>query len=307
MRVLVVGGTGLIGSHAAEMLRSRGYAVSIASRSTRPQAGFFSTFGFVRGNYLGGLSTKDLASYQAIVFAAGSDVRHIPPGEDENEFWLRTQIEGVPRFAALAREAGVRIFVHVCSYYHQVAPELVGRSIYVWARALADARTRALDSDGFRVMTLNPSSVVGITPGSSDGKFHRLFAWAAGLRPDVPNIAPPGGANYVSATSLAEAIVSAIERGSPATAYLVGDENIDFRQLFKKIFVIAGNPAELQIVDQEHPLHPDIIFPPGRGATIAFDQTHVEPHLNYRRFDIDRELRNIWETLSRMGQLPGAI
>src|SRR5699024_7638789 len=116
-------------------------------------------FPAIQGDYAqGDFTAADLAGYDAIVFAAGNDPRHLTAGTDAEEFWQRTQSEGIPRFAELAKEAGVGRFVHVCSYYHHAMPELAVSNAYVAARKAADERVRALADATFNASTLNPPS-----------------------------------------------------------------------------------------------------------------------------------------------------
>src|SRR5690625_2984564 len=138
MKTLVIGGTGMIGTHIAAHLSAQGHEVTVAGRS-RPAPGTAATaYPALCGDYTtGGFTTEQLAPFEAVVFAAGNDIRHIPAGVEPAEFWEATQIGGVPRFAAAAKKAGVRRFVQIGSYYHQVLAELVETNEYVRAQALA--------------------------------------------------------------------------------------------------------------------------------------------------------------------------
>lgn len=40
------------------------------------------------GDYAeGGLTVEELVGFDAVVFAAGNDVRHVPEGEDDRAYW----------------------------------------------------------------------------------------------------------------------------------------------------------------------------------------------------------------------------
>ena len=81
MKILVIGGTGLIGGHAALCLQAQGNALSIAARKPASPASALAGFELLQGDYVAGDFTKaDLARFDAIVFAAGNDIRHLPPG-----------------------------------------------------------------------------------------------------------------------------------------------------------------------------------------------------------------------------------
>src|SRR5690606_9781821 len=123
MSVLVIGGTGMIGSHIATRLRDRGDTVTIASRSTEGPYDPPAISGILRAqiDYTDpALTAEVLRGYDAIVFSAGNDIRHVDAADESPEFWERVQSKGVPRFAEIAREAGVKRFVQIGSYYHQL-------------------------------------------------------------------------------------------------------------------------------------------------------------------------------------------
>lgn len=295
MKVLVVGGTGMIGSHVTRLLADRGYDVTVGARGEVAPDSLVSGFPVLTGDYTEGTFTEpELAAYDAVVFAAGQDIRHKPRDVDEAAFWDRVQGVGIPRFAELCKRAGVRRFVQVGSYYHQAMPELVARDPYVRARSLADERTRALADADFNASTINPPNIVGVVPGIALRRFAKLVQWADGGLPDVPDFAPSGGTNYLSVRSLAEAIAGALEHAEPGRAYLVGDENLTFTEFFQLVFDAAGSGRRLVERDAEHPFLPDAIIVPGRGTVLAYEPDPDETALlGYARRDVRRAVEEI--------------
>ncbi len=301
VKVLIVGGTGMIGGHAALHLKAQGADVTLAARKPPPPATPMRDFPVLIGDYARNtFSESDLEPFDAIVFAAGNDIRHLPKDVDEREFWRVTQIEGVPAFVALAKRAGVKRLVQLGSYYHQVMSHLVDASPYVRARSLADEGARALADRHFNVSTLNPPSIVGVIPGVPAKRYETLVSWAKGERPDIPDFAPAGGTNYMSVRSLAEAIWGALERAEAGKAYLIGDANLTFRDFFQKIFDAVGAGRTLVERDREHPILPDAFIIPGRGKVLAYEPDPAETTLlGYRRGDIDRAVAEIVRAVER--------
>lgn len=301
MKILIVGGTGMIGGHAAKFLREQGNDVTLAARKSAPAGTPMADMAVIFGDYSQGTFTeRDLEPFEAIVFAAGQDIRHIPKNVDENEFWRAMQIEGVPNFVGLAKRAGVKRLVQLGSYYHQVMPHLIGTNAYVRARSLADEGARAHATGDFNVSTLNPPSIVGAIPGIPAKRYETLTAWAKGERPDIPDYAPAGGTNYMSVRSLSEAIWGALQRAESGKAYLVGDANLTFREFFQKIFDAVGSDRKLIELDKEHPLLPDAFIVPGRGRILAYETDPAETALlGYRQGDIDRAVAEVIATVSR--------
>lgn len=297
MNILVLGGTGLIGGHAALHLASLGHSVTIAARKPPDVAAGspLAALPFLRIDYLADdIPHEPLARFDTLVCAAGNDIRHVPPGDDEAAHWQRANVKGVPRFFARARDAGIRQAVLIGSFYPQARPELVEKSTYVRGRKLADDGVRALASDSFQVCSINAPFVVGTVPGLVVPGLAAHAAYALGRLPEIPVLAPPGGVNFISTTSLSEAVAGATERGENGRAYLVGDENLSFADYFGEYFRAAGRSGQLAMIDREHSLLPDVILYAGRGGTIYYEPDARETKLlGYRRGDVRRTLREI--------------
>jgi nucleoside-diphosphate-sugar epimerase len=295
MKTLVVGGTGMIGAHIAENLHKHGHEVSVMSRSPELESDPPAISGMARivGDYIAGIDRDSLAPFTNVVFAAGQDIRHIDLERDTLELWLDIQGRAVPEFAAVARDAGVKRFVQIGSYYHHLYPEWAGRIPYVAGRKMADEGARALTTDGFAAITLNPPSIVGATPGTSLRRFSRMFSWLCGERPEEV-FAPKGGTNYMSVHALAEAARGAIERGKPGAAYLVGGENLTFREFFQMLADVAGSTITVDERDAECPFLPDRFIVQGRGNVVAYDVPEEEREiLGYPKGDVRSTLEEL--------------
>jgi nucleoside-diphosphate-sugar epimerase len=283
MKTLIVGGTGLIGNHVADLLTSQGHEVVIGARRKPAADSPVAAYPVLLGDYAADeYSEADLESFDAVVFAAGQDVRHADAAEQTDEFWARQQSEGVPRFFALAKRAGVRRGIQIGSYYHMCRPELVDRVPYVRARKLADERSRQLADADFNVSTLNASTVMG--PGQRNLRL--LLQWARGeLIGTIPDFAPNSSTNFISVRSVAEAVHGALEKAEPGAAYLLGDENHSYRDYFQLVFDLSGGGRTLTDVrDESHPFVAEMIVP--RGMSTTFDAQPAADALGFRLNDV---------------------
>ncbi|CAB3792672.1 hypothetical protein LMG28688_03588 [Paraburkholderia caffeinitolerans] len=295
MNILIIGGTGLIGGHAALYLKDQGNTVTLAARKPVAPGSALAQFAVLQRDYIAGDFTReDLARFDAIVFAAGNDIRHLPPGTDEAAHWERANVDAVPRFFELARAAGVKKAVLVGSFYPQVAPELVDTVPYVRSRHLADQRVRALATPEFSVCSVNAPFVVGSVPGLRNEMFAAYSSYAAGKIAGLPVYGPAGGSNFISTQSLSEAIWGALQRGASGKGYLVGDENLTFADYFAAFFRAAGNAQTVPSLDQEHPLLPDMAIYTGRGNVVSYEPDAADlALLRYRRGDIQRAVNEV--------------
>ncbi|MCH6231590.1 NAD-dependent epimerase/dehydratase family protein [Microbacterium sp. CFH 31415] len=294
---LVVGGSGLIGSQVVAELVARGRDVVVAGRHGARPDDPASIAGLPRlvGDYAdGGLSTAELRSVDEVVMAAGQDIRHVEASDEDGAFWDRVQRRGVPALAERARDAGVARFVQIGSYYHQYDPSFADRIAYVAARRDADERTRALTSESFAAITLNPPSIVGAATERARRRFARMAESLRGEGERPAAWAPPGGTGYMSVRSLAQAVAGALDRGEPGRAYLVGDESLSYREYFQLIVDVSGGSNRIGVQDAEHPLQPDRFIVQGRGATIAYEPgPDVVDVLRFDRRDVRRALAEI--------------
>jgi len=282
--VLIVGGTGLTGAHAALHLREVGHRVTLLSRSA-PALDCLRDFDHLAGNYVDDdLPVAVLGRFDQMVFAAGADIRQLPPGEDEATFFDRVNTQAIPRFFQRAKDAGIRRAVYVGTYYPQVVPEKINSNPYVRSRHFADQGLRALNCTSFNVCSLNAPFILGYVPGIALPHLQVLVQYAAGRLEGMPVVAPAGGVNHISSTSMSQAIDGALQRGIGGKAYLVGDENLSWKAYLELYFEAVGNPVNLQVSNDEHPLLPDMILYAGRNAVINYEPDDGE--LAYSRNNV---------------------
>lgn len=294
MKTLVVGGGGFIGGDAAICLAAQGHDVTIGGRRPAPAASPMANFPLLTGDFFeGGFTVDELRGFDAVIFAAGSDVRHITPGSTPEEHWVRANAQATPRFFERVRDAGVPRAVLVGSFYQQAASHLIEKVPYIAARNTADLAVRALASDTFKVNSVNPSYVIGAVPGVIQEAFVAYLMYGLGTLP-IPHFAPGGGSNFISVRSVSEAIIGALNQGANGAAYLVGDENLTYKDYLERYFRAVGNNESLPVRDEEHPLFPDSMLFAGRGGTISYEPDAAEAKLlGYRRHDIDNAIRQI--------------
>jgi nucleoside-diphosphate-sugar epimerase len=294
MKLLVIGGTGALGGHAALHMAAQGHDVSIAGRNPANPATPLAKLPFLQGDYVAGDFTPDrLKGFDWVIFAAGNDPRHVPQDSDFDAFLLKANHEAVPALFAACREAGVKRAVQLGSFYPQAAPDLLAGNSYIRSRLAACEGARAQGAPGFDVVSINAPFMVGTVPGLPSPIFGPYVQWAEGLIP-IEAYAPTGGTNFMSYQSLSEALEGALLRGEPGKAYLVGDENLSFRDYFQLFFDAVGRDIQVEERDAELPLLPDVAIPQGRGNWIRYEPDAAETALlGYRRNDVAAAVKEI--------------
>lgn len=287
MRVLVVGGSGLIGGDAALYLSDQGHDVTIMARKP-PTAPALAALPFVQGDYIhDDVTDGRLQGFDWLVFSAAADIRQLPMdgSVSPDDFYKQVNDEAVPRFFAAARDAGITRAVYIGTFYPQVAPEKVGVCPYVTSRHNTDCAVRALSSDSFRVYSLNLPFVLGYIPGLDIPHIEALVAYASGALPDLPVFAPRGGTNHISSRSVAQATLKALTNGESGKAYLLGDQNYSWKEYLELWFAAAGNLQSLTVSDDDHPLLPNAIMFADAGATVSYESKDSE-FFGYKRKQI---------------------
>jgi dihydroflavonol-4-reductase len=294
MKVLITGGTGALGGHAAIHLAGKGHDVTIAARKPAHPDTPMAQMPFLQGDYVAGDFTAErLQGFDWVVFASGNDPRHVPQGVDFGEFLIKANHDAVPAFFAACREAGVKRAIQLGSYYHQAAPHLLKDNGYIRSRKAACEGARGEARAGFDVISVNAPFMVGSVPGLPSAIFEPYTQWAQGNIP-IPYFGPSGGTNFMSFRSLSEAIEGALERGVSGQAYLVGDEDLSFRDYFQLFFDAVGSGVTLEERDEELPLLPDVAIPQGRGNWVRVSPDPEEVALlGYRRGDVANAVADV--------------
>jgi nucleoside-diphosphate-sugar epimerase len=285
VKVLIVGGAGMIGGRAALHFKAKGHDVVLAGRNPPATGTPLAEFPFARVDYIKmDFDPKLFDGVDAMVFAAGNDIRHMPKNIGD-EYWHDANTIGVPRFFKAAKAAGLPVAINVGSFYPQAAPEVVAGNAYVRSRKESDEAVVALSDASFKAISVNAPFVVGHVPGLVLPMFAAYVKFAEGTL-GAPEYTIPGGVNFISAQSLAEACEGAILRGVGGNSYLVGDENLSFQDYFGAFFEAVGRPKP-EVRNEEHPLLPDAALFFGRGNNLFYEPDAKETALlGYRRNDV---------------------
>ena len=234
VKTFIVGGTGLIGSRIAGVLRERGHEVTTVARSRRS--------GVDHQLDLESASIAELrpllAGHDAVVFAARTDEQR-PLPKPIGPAFRRAMVDPVVRLFTAAREQGATRGVIMGSYYtyfDRVHPEwkLTAEHAYIRCRVEQAREARAAAGPGLPIAVLELPFVLGPKTNWAGP----LASWA---RSRTPLLAPPGGTAVASAQTVAEMTADALERSS-GEDLPVADENLTWQEMFTRIAAASGRP-----------------------------------------------------------------
>jgi dihydroflavonol-4-reductase len=243
MDILIIGGTGFLGYHAAQEFLRHGHTVSVLALPPVPAPGLFPEGVRLHLADMDRLNRRELESLLAgkdgVLFAAGADDRVIPAAP-AYPFFYHANVEACVRTLRLAREAGVRRGVLLGSYFahfDRTRPELqlAERHPYIRSRKEQEEQAIRATMPELQLVILELPYVFGSMPG-------RIPLWLPlvnYVRSARVLFYPRGGTNMIAVRHVGEAIIGAMERGEGGARYLIGDENLSWKNFLGRLAVRA--------------------------------------------------------------------
>ena len=166
----------------------------------------------------------------------------------------RVNADATATLARLAREAGVRRFLHtstISAVAWRARPEPVDETAafnfgplrcgYSDSKHAAERAVLAESAQGLDAVIVNPPSMYGIGDRrKGDGSLLTRVMTGA-LR-----WAPPGGCNVADVASVCRGMLQALDRGRVGERYILGGENLTGGELFERIARLAGRPLRVR-------------------------------------------------------------
>lgn len=283
MKVLVVGGSGFVGTHLVSHLLGQGHQVTVVSRSGQ---GSVAGASYQKADAARNEGLKEAArGHQAILYLAGV-IR-----EKGGQSFSQVHVEGVRHSIAAAKAAGIRRFVHMSALG---AAKGTG-SGYFESKAQAEELVQA---SGLEFTIFRPSLIFG--PG--DDFFGGVLKGL--ITVPVPFIPQVGDGHFPFRPVWIGDVVAAFEQSlsRPQTVgeayHLVGPKEYSFRQLLLLVRDTLGSrkpllPIPLALMDLVVPLMSRLPFTP-----ITIDQYRMlkagntaDPTPMRQAFDLE------WRTL----------
>ncbi|MDP8254688.1 MAG: SDR family oxidoreductase [Candidatus Alcyoniella australis] len=251
-KVLVTGGTGLLGGNLIRLLVERGYSVKALVRSTSNTKGFDDLdVERVQGDIMDPQSLAQAAEGCQGVFHSAAMVTMWAP---DFEKMRRINVDGTRNVLEAAKAAGVKRAVHVSTV------DAIGFSTpdgwgtrnkpsnesvpfqnerfgvpYMTTKHMAQQLALSYNSDDFEVVVGNPTYMIGpydVKPSSS--------RMVLEVKSGTAKVYTGGGNNFVDVRDVAAGLIAAFERGKPGELYIMGHRNLSYREIFTLIAGVVG-------------------------------------------------------------------
>lgn len=247
MNVFMIGGTGLLGSAAAQLFIERGHSVRTIALPPLPQgAPIPEEMEIVFRNYLE-MTDEELLEMMkgcdCFVFAAGVDERVEFPAP-VYEAYEKYNIKPLDKFLPLAKQAGITKTVVLGSYFAYFAKKYPGMKLtekhpYIRSRIAQEETALSYADDNMDVSVLELPYIFGTQPG-------RKPVWVI-LIEQLKNMGPvtmypKGGTAMLTVRQVAECIVGAAERSKGAKAYPISYYNYTWNDFLKIVHEAMGVP-----------------------------------------------------------------
>lgn len=249
MKIFITGGDGLLGSNLVRVLLDKGHELRVLVHSGRVV------------NTLDGLNLEkvqgDLLHFESLKSAAGKAdvIYHLAASTSiwpsRSEIVNKVNIEGTRNILRVAKELNVKrlVYVGTANTFSFGTKENPGREDTAYTGAqygldYMDSKFKAhqLVMDAVKVglpaLVVNPTFMLGAFDSAPSSGAMILAVYAQKL----PGFAP-GGRNYICVKDAAIGIANALEKGKIGESYIIGNENLSYKEAFGKMAKELGVKA----------------------------------------------------------------
>lgn len=255
MNIFMIGGTGLLGSMAAQIFLERGHAVTSVALPPLPAGAPIPREMKLE---LGNIYEKSddeiremLRGHDCFVFAAGVDERVEFPAPVYDAY-DKFNIQPLRRILPLCKEAGLKKAVILGSYFSYLAKErpdmkLTEKHPYIRSRVDQEQLAFSFADDSFDVAVLELPYIFGTQPG-------RKPVWVILIeqlkRMDkLPfTMYPAGGTAMLTVRQVGQVIVGAAEKSTGAKAWPISMYNLTWKEFLKIVYEARGMGANRTII-----------------------------------------------------------
>ena len=247
----MTGATGLLGANVVRALLEAGYAVRAAVRPTSnriPIEGLPVETSVLNLEEPASVA-ESMAGCQAVVHAAAANWI----GRSGRGWMERVNVRGTETVCRAASEAGIRRMVHVSSVDtlgirtrehpadEECRPNLEHlRCPYIDTKRAAEEVVLRYVAAGLPAVIVNPTLLLG--PWDTRPTSGRMILEIARGR---ALLAPRGGNSFLDVRDAATGIVAALERGKVGRRYILGGENLTYREAWRRVARIVGRRGPL--------------------------------------------------------------
>lgn len=282
MRVFVTGGTGFVGANLVRLLLQQGYEVRALVRPTSCLDNITSKeVEIVRGDLKDSNLSSQMKGSQVLFHVAA----HYSLWQADSKLLYQNNVLGTRNVLQAARKAGIERTVYTSSVaaigvnsngipadetYQSPVEKLVGD--YKKSKYYAEREAVKAAQTGQDLVIVNPSTPIGgldLKPTPTGEIIVRFLQRKMPFYVDT-------GLNLIDVKDVAWGHLLALEKGKTGDRYILGHQNLTFKQLLAKLAAITGLPAPKYTIPYWIPytvawFEEKILAPLGKKPTLALD------------------------------------
>ena len=256
MKVLMIGGTGLLGCEAATTLIQRGHKVTTLALPPLPEGAPIPEEMEIIFGDINKKTDDELEGYlkgcDAFIFAAGVDERVEFPAP-VMDYYYKYNIAPLERIFPLCKKAGVKKAVVLGSYFAYLSKlrpdmKLTEKNPYFKARIMQEEVCEAFADDTFGVAVLELPYIFGTQPGRKPvwtiliEQIKMMDSWPFTMY-------PAGGTTMLTCRQVGQAIAGAAERDKTGfEAIPIGMYNMTWKEFLAIVYEARGMGRDRKIV-----------------------------------------------------------
>ena len=250
-KVLVTGATGFVGGHLTRRLGELGGDVRILRRDSSRHAQLADlTFETQIGDIRDGDAVLRAVAGCELVFHVAAVISY---WSGDRDWMTAVNVDGTDHVIQACLDSDVSRLIHTSSIATIGIPPFTERAdenqVYAWddhdfgyMSTKYAAERRVLEAaDELDVVVVNPSMIFG--PGSWENFAPMLSLLKRGLMP----VYPYGGCNFVDVGDVVDGHLLAAERGRRGERYILGGDNLSWRELTALIRIYYGRKVAMPI------------------------------------------------------------
>ncbi|MEM8675175.1 MAG: hopanoid-associated sugar epimerase [Cyanobacteria bacterium P01_G01_bin.67] len=321
MKAFVTGGTGFVGANLIRLLLQKGYDVRALVRKNSSLNNLKSLdVEIVTGDLNSSELTQQMSGCQVLFHVAAQ----YSLWQADSKLLYRSNILGTRNIFACAQQAGIERTVYTSSVaaigvkldsianeaYQSPVDKLVGD--YKKSKYYAEQEAVKAVQQGQDIVIVNPSTPIGafdLKPTPTGEIIVRFLQRKMPFYVDT-------GLNLIDVKDVAQGHILALEKGNTGDRYILGNQNLTFKQLLSKLEQITGLPAPKYTIPYWIPysvawLEEKVLAKLGKPPTIALDGVRMSRQkmfydaskavndLGLPQTDIDRAIKDAVQWFSQ--------
>ncbi len=251
MKIAVSGASGHLGANLVRMLLRQNHAVRVLVHTdSRALQGL--NVEIVKGGLEDIAVLQRFCHDREVVFHLAAKISIGNEGYDEV---YEVNVQGTKNLTIAAREAGVKRFIHFSSIHAlQQFPRdkpldesrpwaIHSNMVYEKTKALAEKWILEQNAPDFQVIVLNPTAIIGpfdFKPSYLGQVIQMIY------KDTLPGLVP-GGYNWVDVRDVAQAAITAMEKGKPGERYLLSGEWQSLKSLARMVCAYRNKKCRLPV------------------------------------------------------------